>query len=212
MDDIKPLIKKSWPYALGIVAGLWLIMRYSGSSSSSGSDYASLLAAQSAAAAQNAQIGLQQQAMQQAADEQARQDQLASQAQQAQAQTDYLNAQASMASAVGAAASGVLGALYQPTINALNAASYENAAVYQSAAGVAAAGYASQADMIGSVASTTGQAAGALQTWEGVSQGIGEIVKGAFQNKGIQYAAGASVANNAINTARYNTFSGATGY
>lgn len=57
MDNVKDILKKYWPYIVGGIVGLYLIMRYSGGSSSSGgSDYGAFLQAQTAAAAQNANL------------------------------------------------------------------------------------------------------------------------------------------------------------
>ena len=58
MDNAKELLKKYWPYVVGGIVGLYLIMRFSGGSSSSGgsSDYGAFLQAQTAAAAQNANL------------------------------------------------------------------------------------------------------------------------------------------------------------
>lgn len=65
MDDAKDFLSKYWPYIVGAVVGLYLILKFSGGNSASNStDYASLLAAQAAASQQNAQIGMAQQAQQ----------------------------------------------------------------------------------------------------------------------------------------------------
>lgn len=58
MNNAKEILKKYWPYIVGGIVGLYLIMRFSGGSSSSGgsSDYGAFLQAQTAAAAQNANL------------------------------------------------------------------------------------------------------------------------------------------------------------
>lgn len=58
MDNVKDILKKYWPYIVGGIVGLYLIMRYSGGGSASGgtSDYGAFLQAQTAAATQNANL------------------------------------------------------------------------------------------------------------------------------------------------------------
>lgn len=169
MDDAKNFISKYWPWLLGGLIALYLIMRSgSASSSSSGTDYATYLAAQSQAAGQAAQVGLAQQAQDQS-------NALANatlnaqvQSNAGQQQIDYLNAQGSVAQAVGGAAAQLVGALYQPSIVAMSGANYENGVALQSAAGIASTGFVSQSAMLDSASKSIGSVASGLQTFGNV--------------------------------------------
>ena len=168
-------LKKYWPYIVGAIVGLYLISKYMGGSSSSGStDYASFLNAQNAAAAQAAQIGIAQQQLQNQTDLQNAQIQLASQAEQDAAQATYMQAQGQLASQVTAASSGVIAALYQPAITAINAAGVYNGQVAQAAAQVAVGGFQSQASMIQSESQTLQAAAQGLNTFGVIAQVVNQ--------------------------------------
>lgn len=180
MDDAKEIIKKYWPYIVGAVVGLYLLLRYSGgsqASSSGSSDYAALLAAQSQAAAQNAAIGAQ--AAQAAGTLQLNRDALAAQinkdnatlelqktAVQAEAFNNFQASQAAMAKSIGESAAGLIGALNAPSITAMAAGAQENAAALLAAGNVAASAFQTQGGIVSSGAATiagVGNAIGNLQ-------------------------------------------------
>ncbi len=156
MEETKEFLKKYWPYVVGGIVGLWLIMKYmGGSSSSSTSDYGAYLQAQTAASAQQAQLGLQSQ-MQQAqidATTNAANQQFALQSKAldvsnnnnyATAFNNFQTTQAQMAQALGSSVGSVLGALNAPAITALQAGAYENSAALQAAGNVAAQSFLAQ--------------------------------------------------------------------
>src|SRR5690606_10552358 len=97
---------------------------------------------------------------------------------EASAQNEFLKSQASMADAVGKSASGVIGALFNPTVAAINSAAYENAAAMNSAAIVAASGFQSQADTVGYTSNVTRSISDAVNGWGDVAFGIGSIMAG----------------------------------
>ena len=156
MEETTELLKKYWPYALGGVVGLYIILKYAGGSSSSGSsDYGAYLQAQTAASAQQAQLGLQAQMQQSQIDAQTTQANnqyaLAQQSLDVQNSANYANAfntfqntQANMAQALGGAASQVIGALNAPAITALQAGALENSSALQAAGNVAAQSFLAQ--------------------------------------------------------------------
>lgn len=170
------MLKKYWPYVAGAVIGLILIMRYmsGGSTASSGSsDLAAFYSAQTAQGQQSMQLAAQTAQIQAANDAAARQDALARDTLTAQTTVATIQAQAQMAQAVGQSAAGVVGALYGPTVQAINTAGVENAAAFQSAAVVAAAGFQTQGQIVDSTSKSLATVPQALDVWSGLSQGIG---------------------------------------
>lgn len=184
MDEARDFLKKNWYYVLGGVIGLYLVMRFmgGGSSSNAGTGYAAYAAQQSQLGLQYAQISAQTQAAQAqiAAQQDAtnKQYELGKMQLQASAQSDFLKSQAAAAESVGKAASGVIGALYQPTIAAMQSSAYENAAALQSAATIAGAGYLAQSGMVSSTSQVTQAVSQGLGQWGGVAQGAGWILQG----------------------------------
>lgn len=172
--DAKDAVKKYWPWMLGGVVGLYLLSRNSGSSSGGTvvmgySDAA--YAAQAQIAAVNAQTQLQSEAA-------AREHALNLAALEAQTKTAndanlaaYIAAQGTAAQGVAAAASGVIGSLLAPSVAAINASAYENAAALQAGADAASAGYLAQASITNS--STQGAS--------NFAQAMSEIGKTALQ-------------------------------
>lgn len=94
MDDVKGFVKSYWPYILGGVAGIYLVMRYSGGSSQ-GNGTAQFLAAQAQAGAATQQAGAQSQAIQ--AQAESEKQQLNMQSKALQAQIDAQNRQGDQA-------------------------------------------------------------------------------------------------------------------
>lgn len=184
MDDVQGFLKKNWMYIVGALVGLYLVYRFMGGGGSSGGDngYAAFVNAQNQAGLQQAQISAQaaaQQASIAAAQDKANKEyELGKLQVQASAQTAFLQSQAAMADSVGKAASGVLGALYQPTIAAMQASAYENAAALTAGAQVAGAGFVSQASMVQSTSNVTQSVAQGLNAWGSVGQGAGYILSG----------------------------------
>ena len=146
MDDAGEILKKYWPWAVGGVVGLLLISRYmgGGSQASGDSSLAAFYQAQAAASANQQAMSAQTMQAQTARDVALAQIDLQKQATASAAESQYLAAQAQMALAVGQSASGTIAALYAPSIAALNASGYENAAALQAGATVAAAGLTAQ--------------------------------------------------------------------
>ena len=147
MDDAGEILKKYWPWAVGGVVGLLLVARYMGGGNSASSGDSSLAAfyqAQAAASANQQAMSAQTMQAQTARDVALAQIDLQKQATASASESQYLAAQAQMALAVGQSASGTIAALYAPSIAALNAAGYENAAALQAGATVAAAGLTAQ--------------------------------------------------------------------
>lgn len=147
MDDAGELLKKYWPWAVGGVVGLLLISRYMSGGSSEASGDSSLTAfyqAQAAASANQQAMSAQTMQAQTARDVAMAQIALQEKATASASESQYLATQAQMALAVGQSASGTIAALYSPSIAALNAAGYENAAALQAGATVAAAGLTAQ--------------------------------------------------------------------
>lgn len=184
MDEARDFLKKNWMYVLGGVIGLYLVMRFmgGGSSSNAGTGYAAYAAQQNQLGLQYAQISAQTQAAQAqiAAQQDAtnKQYELGKMQVQASAQNDFLKSQAMAAESVGKAASGVIGALYTPTIAGMQSAAYENAAALSAAANIAGAGYLAQAGMVSSTSQVTQAVAQGLNQWGGVAQGAGWILSG----------------------------------
>lgn len=179
MDDVKDFAKKYWPYILGGIIALWFLMRGSGGGNSGGSNVAGLYAAQAGASSQmaaiNAQARMQEAELAARAKESDRNYELQSRALETARQKGLMEAQAQTAMAAGATAKGVLEGLYAPQIAAMQMAGYENAEVIRAAAGVAAAGFGAQADMIDSTSKATQAVSEVAGTWAGVTQGISGI-------------------------------------
>jgi hypothetical protein len=148
VDDTKEFLKKYWPYVVGGIIGLWLILRYSGGGSSGGGGadgaYAAYLQAQTAAAAQNAQLGMQQQAQQAQINLANKQLDVENNANYATAFNNFQTTQAQMAAALGGSVAQVVGALNNPAITAIQAAALENSAALQAAGNVAANSFLAQ--------------------------------------------------------------------
>jgi hypothetical protein len=167
-------VRKYWPYALGGVVGLVLILKLRGSGSSTAVDpTAAYLAQQNAAGLQyaNAQLAATGQAAQIAAQQDATDKAFAIQTAQIaavsaannnSAQAAFVSSQASMAQAIGSAASGVIQALNQPAIMAINSATTENQAALAAAASAANTGFLASASAIKSVAGVSANLASAV--------------------------------------------------
>lgn len=184
MDDIKAILKQYWPYIVGIVVGLYLILRYSAggssggsSGSSGGSDYAAYMQAQTAAGQQNAALQIQSQMAsdKNALDSRALDAQIAInlaglEVQKAKNYSDAFNTfqgtQAAMAEAIGGSAAAVLDALNKPAITAMQAGAVENMAAMEAAGNVASQSLLAQGGVVSSSAQTAGQ----------ISQGIGSAL------------------------------------
>lgn len=190
MEDVKGFVKQYWPYILGAVVGLYLILRFSAGSSggsSSGGDggYSAYLQAQTAAGAQNAALQLQ---ANMAADKNAL-DTKALQAQidinkaqlevtQAKNYSDafinFQTTQAAMATAIGGATAGVIDALNKPAITAMQAGAMENIAALEAAGNVAAQSFLSQGAVVASSAGTAGAMTEGLSNMMGMIGNIGK--------------------------------------
>lgn len=194
MDDIKGFVKQYWPYILGAVVGLYLILRFAagGGGSSSGGDggYAAYLQAQTAAGSQNAALQLQanMQAAQIAAERQTAADKnaLDNKALDAQIainlqslevtkQKNYSDAfntfqatQAAMAQAIGSSTAGVLDALNKPAITAMQAGALENMAALEAAGNVAAQSFLAQGGVVEASSAAAAE----------VTKGLGSILQG----------------------------------
>lgn len=150
MDDFKDGIKKYWPFLLGGLIAVYLLMRSSSAQSSSSSDYAAYLAAQ----AQNATAGQAAQGQQAQIDIANRSLDLQQQAQDSAAQTNYLAAQGGIIQAIGDMSGKLATALYQPALVAISSASQENQAALATAAGVAVGSYQAEGTMLNTSASS----------------------------------------------------------
>lgn len=176
MDDVKGFVKQYWPYILGAIVGLYLILRFSSGGSSGGggsSDYGAYLQAQTAAGQQNAAIQAQ---VQMAADKNALDNRAldaqismniaALDVQKAKNYSDAFNTfqgtQATMAQAIGGSAAAVLDALNKPAITAMQAGALENMAALEAAGNVAGQSLLAQGGVVESSAQTAGQIAQGL--------------------------------------------------
>lgn len=186
MDDLKPMIKKYWPYALGGVVGIYLIMKFSSPKVVSQGDggYSAFLNSQAQAGAMSAQNAMQSQALQAQIDADERKSRREFEMFSIQSSRDYdaaikrlemeqtaINAnainqfqlsQAAMANSVSTGAVGIIGELSKPSIAAMNAASAENVAAMQASAIVAANGYLAQGGMVSSVSQMIGDVSKSL--------------------------------------------------
>lgn len=176
MEDVKEFVKKYWPYILGGVVGLYLLLRNSGGGGSSSGDggYAAFLQAQTAAGAQNAALQLQSNMQQaQIGLEQKKLDaqiELQTAALEVQNNANYANAfnqfqmtQSAMAQSIGSSTAGIIDALNKPSMMAMESAAYENAAALQAAGVVAANSFLAQAQVVASGAETIKGAGSAMQ-------------------------------------------------
>lgn len=168
MDDTKEFLKKYWPYIVGGIIGLWLILRYSGGGSSGGGGadgaYSAYLQAQTAAAAQNAQLGMQQQAQQAQINLANKQLDVENNANYATAFNNFQTTQAQMANALGSSVSAVVGALNAPAITAMQSAAYENSAALQAAGNVAAQSFLTQGAISQGTSNMIGRAISSIGT------------------------------------------------
>lgn len=172
MDDVKGFLKKYWPYIVGAIVGLYILLRYSsggGSSASGGStDYAAFMNAQTQASSQNAALQgqLASVAAQQALDRDKLNAQIAydtkdldikKNAVAADAFNAFQNSQAAMAQSLGTSASTIINALNTPAITAMSAGAIENAAALEAAGIVAAQSFNAQSGMVSSTNNAVGQ-------------------------------------------------------
>lgn len=171
MDDVKGFLKKYWPYIVGAIVGLYILLRYSsgGSSASGGStDYAAFMNAQTQASSQNAALQgqLASVAAQQALDRDKLNAQIAydnkdldikKNAVAADAFNAFQNSQAAMAQSLGTSASTIINALNTPAITAMSAGAIENAAALEAAGMVAANSFNAQGGMVASTNNAVGQ-------------------------------------------------------
>lgn len=152
MDDVKGFVKKYWPYIVGAIVGLYLILRFSAGSSGAGSSgdggYSAMLAAQAQAAQQNAAIAAQQQAQKDQNAINNRALDVQNNKNYADAFNNFQTSQAAMAAALGDSVSKVIGSLNAPSITAMQAAATENAAALLAAGNVAANSFLSQGEMV----------------------------------------------------------------
>ena len=175
MDDLKPMIKKYWPYVLGGVVGIYLIMKFSSPKavSQGGGGYSAFLNSQAQAGAMQSQNALQSQALQAQIDADERKSarefefttkrlELEQTAINAKAMNQFQLSQAAMAQSVSQGAAGVIGELSRPSIHAMNSAASENAAALQAAAMAAAGGYLAQSDMVSSMSGMVGDVSKSL--------------------------------------------------
>lgn len=166
MDETKEIVKKYWPYLVGGLIALWLLLKMSGSSSSSSdAAYAAYLQQQTAAGTAAAQIGLQQQSLDQSNALATATLNAQQQATQGQQQIDYLNAQGNIAQSVAGAAASLVGALYQPTVAAQVSAASENQTALAAASAVAAAGFNAQSTLSANGSNAVQSVASGLQTF-----------------------------------------------
>lgn len=154
--DIKPVIKKYWPWMLGGVAGLYLITRMSGGAATGGGV---ITGGTDAATMQLAMQAQQMQASNNLA--------LASLAsttgkQNNDAQVQNILAQGAMAGQIGASAAGLITALNVPAITAINSANDLNKQAVNAAAAIAIGGYTSQAAQLQAAADAAGNYAGSM--------------------------------------------------
>lgn len=187
MDDVKGFVKQYWPYIVGAVVGLYLILKFSGGGSASSGDngYGAFLQAQTAAGAQNASLQVQAQA---AADKNALDNkalmaqidlnkaQLAvvDNANYATAFNNFQTSQAAMADSIGTSTAKIIDALNAPSITAMAAGAYENAAALEAAGNVAANSFAAQGQIVSTSSQTAGQMASALSMATASASAMGQ--------------------------------------
>lgn len=183
--DSSDIIKKYWPYLVGGAIGLYFIVGKSGASSDNG--YSAFFQAQTAAQTAASQQAYQQAVLQAQVDAQNSANALEAKKLEAQTNVAYLQAQASMANAVTSGASQVVAALYAPTVTAINAAGYENAAALNAAATVASGGFNAQSKMVSSLSQTVqGVGTGLSGIWQGVGESVAAISKNSVRSEMLQ--------------------------
>lgn len=146
MEETKEFLKKYWPYVIGGIVGLYIVLKYmGGSSSSSSSDpYTAYMTAQTQLQAQNAQIAAQQQSESDQVGLANAQINMQNNANYANAFNAFQTSQAAMASSLGTSVSQVITALNTPAITALQAGAIENSAALTAAGNVAANSFLAQ--------------------------------------------------------------------
>lgn len=150
--EVKEVAKKYWPYAVGGVAAIFIIMKMRGGGGGGGGvDMSALYAAQAQASGQAAQLGLQ-----------SRQLEIQAQAAQLDGAAKMTAANAQAAAAAGASASALIRELNAPGVAAINAAAAENVATLQSAALLTGQSYQSRANMVLATAGTASAYADAI--------------------------------------------------
>lgn len=180
--DAKEVVKKYWPYMLGGVIALFLIMRMRGGNSSgdaASAFYASQAAAGAAQSQASAQLEIaraQINAQETAANRQHQYNLetlgLQKEANYATAINNFVAAQGTAAQGVGAAVQAMVGSLNAPIIAAMQGSAYENAAAMAAAAQTAAAGFGAQANIVGHTSMVIDSVAGAAV---GISNAVGQV-------------------------------------
>jgi len=135
--DIPEPVKKYWPYGVGAIVGVYILVKMSGGSSSGGGS--DLMAAQNAAASQNASLALASQA--QTAQQNLARDKLAGETFIAS-----MTAQGNTAQQLGIASKDIITSLQAPTIAAINASTAENIKTAESSVNSAIASYAANVE------------------------------------------------------------------
>lgn len=178
MDDVKGFVKKYWPYIVGGLIGLYLILRYSAGSSSSGDggagNYAAMLQAQSQAAQQAAALAAQTAAAQAADATNNKALDIANNKNYADAFNNFQLSQSEMAKSLGSSAAQVIAALNTPAVTAMQAGAVENAAALEAAGNVVANSFLAQGGVVSSANALAGSMAGAMAD---AIQGISQIGK-----------------------------------
>lgn len=190
MEDVKAFVKQYWPYIVGAIVGLYLILKFSGGGSSGGSSggdggYSAYLQAQTAAGAQNAALQLQAQMAadknaldNRALDAQINLNKAGLEVQQAKNYSDafinFQTTQAAMAQAIGGSAAAVIDSLNKPAITAMQASAIENAAALEAAGNVAAQSFLAQGAVVASSAGTAGAMTEGLSNMMGMISQIGK--------------------------------------
>jgi len=178
MDDVKGFVKKYWPYIVGGLIGLYLLLRYSSGGSSSGDggagNYAAMLQAQSQAAQQAAALAAQTAAAQAADATNNKALDIANNKNYADAFNNFQLTQSEMAKSLGSSASQVIAALNTPAVTAMQASAVENAAALEAAGNVVANSFLAQGGVVASSNALAGSLAGTLGE---ALQGIANIGK-----------------------------------
>src|SRR6187551_14835 len=163
MDDIKGFAKKYWPYIVGGIVGLYLLLRFSTGGSSQAVNPTYQLPQQAGidpglAAqidAQNQKTALDAKALSAQIDYNNKSLDVLEKKNYSDAFNAFQTSQALMAGAIGESAAQVVGALNAPAITAMQASALENAAALGAAGNVAAASFMAQGDIVSSAANTT---------------------------------------------------------
>jgi len=171
VEETKEFLKKYWPYVIGGIVGLYIVMKYMGGSSSSSSTdpYSAYLQSQTALQGQNLQAQMQQAQIDANTNAQNAANTLAQNTLDVQNNANYATAfnnfqstQAQMVTALGTGVSQVVTALNQPSITALQSAAYENSAALQAAGNVAASSFLAQGQIASGATSMFGSAISAI--------------------------------------------------